>query len=59
VVEQARQVGGQLQDGAGRWELDLSSDPQAYVCGPAPSVELIRQQLLAIRHELFGPKLVA
>jgi len=24
-----------------------------------PFVELIRQQLLAIRHELFGPELVA
>jgi hypothetical protein len=28
------------------------------VCRPVPFVELIRQQLLAIRHELFGPELV-
>jgi hypothetical protein len=28
------------------------------MCGPVPFVELIRQQLLAIRHELFGPELV-
>jgi hypothetical protein len=59
LVEQARQVGGQLRNGAGRWELDLSPDLQACVGGPAPFVELIRQQLLAIRHELFGPELVA
>jgi hypothetical protein len=39
--------------------LDLSPDLQAYVSGPAPFVELIRQQLLAIRHEPFGPELVA
>jgi hypothetical protein len=58
VVEQARQVGGPLGNGAGRWELDLSPDLQAYVRGPVPFVEVIRQQLLAIRHELFGPELV-
>jgi len=39
--------------------LDLSPDLQAYVCGPVPFVEVIRQQLLAIRHELFGPELLA
>jgi hypothetical protein len=39
--------------------LDLSPDLQACVGGPVPFVKLIRQQLLAIRHELFGPELVA
>ena len=42
--------------------LGLPADLQAYVCGPVPFIESIRQQLLdrgvpatAIRHELFGP----
>jgi nitric oxide dioxygenase len=46
--------------------LDLAPDVQAYVCGPAPFVDSIRQQLLdrgvpaaAIRNELFGPELAA
>jgi len=46
--------------------LDLAPDVQAYLCGPAPFVDSIRQQLLdrgvpavAIRHELFGPELAA
>jgi nitric oxide dioxygenase len=44
--------------------LSVGPDVQAYVCGPAPFVDSIRQQLLdrgvpaaAVRHELFGPEL--
>jgi nitric oxide dioxygenase len=47
-------------------QIDVPPDLQAYVCGPVPFIESIRQQLLdkgtsatAIRHELFGPELAA
>jgi nitric oxide dioxygenase len=47
-------------------DLDLPADLQAYVCGPVPFIDSIRQQLLdrglsltRIRHELFGPDLAA
>jgi nitric oxide dioxygenase len=46
--------------------LDLPADLQAYVCGPVPFIESIRQQLMdrgvpatAVQHELFGPELAA
>lgn len=47
-------------------KIDVTADTQAYICGPAPFIESIRQQLAdrgvpasAIRHELFGPELAA
>ena len=46
--------------------IGLPVDLQAYLCGPVPFIDSIRQQLLdrgvpatAIRHELFGPELAA
>ena len=47
-------------------KVAVTADMQAYICGPVPFIESIRQQLLdrgvpatAIRHELFGPELAA
>ena len=47
-------------------KVEVTGDMQAYICGPVPFIESIRQQLLdrgvpatAIRHELLGPELAA
>jgi nitric oxide dioxygenase len=47
-------------------KVELTADVQAYICGPVPFIESIRQQLLdrgvsatAIQHELSDPELAA
>jgi nitric oxide dioxygenase len=46
--------------------LAVATDLEAYLCGPVPFIDSIRQQLMdsgvlarAIRHELFGPEIAA
>ena len=46
--------------------LNLPAGLQAYVCGPVPFIESVRQQLIdrdvpapAMRYEFFGPDLAA